>query len=105
LRALGLAGSERAPTLPDVPTLKEQGYDVALDGYFGMWFPAKTAPERVQRMHQAVVKALATPAMKKFFSDGGYAIVGSTPAEFAAFVVKDIAHQGAILRRIGITPK
>jgi tripartite-type tricarboxylate transporter receptor subunit TctC len=106
LRALGIAGHKRVPTLPDVPTLAEQGYpDVVNQGYFGVWFPAGTPAERVQFMYKAIKQALETPMMKKFIADAGYGVVGSTPAEFADFLVKDIAEQRAVLQRIGIKPK
>ncbi|MCC7347328.1 MAG: tripartite tricarboxylate transporter substrate binding protein [Variibacter sp.] len=106
LRALGIAGETRVPALPDIPTLIEQGFPgVVNQGYFGVWFPAGTPAERVQFMYRAIKQALQTPAMQKFIADAGYGVVGSTPAEFADFLVKDIAAQRAVLDRIGIRPK
>ena len=106
LRALGIAGPRRLPTLSEVPTIEEAGlagYNVTC--YHGMWFPAGTPAEIVRRLNAEVVKALAVPEMRKYFVDNGLRPLGSSPGEFAAFIKKDIALQATIAKKIGIQPQ
>jgi tripartite-type tricarboxylate transporter receptor subunit TctC len=106
LRALGLTGHQRAPNLPDVPTLQELGFkDMDLNGYYGWWFPAGTPQARVTFMQQQVKKALHTPDMEGILTKSGLRLVASTPAEFKAYLAKDLAFQASVIKRIGIQPK
>jgi len=106
VRALGIGGPRRAPQVPELPTFHESGltgYDVTC--YHGMWFPAGTPQDIVRRMHAEVVKALALPEIHKNYVDNGIVPVGNTPEEFRDFLVKDIARQAEIAKRIGISPQ
>lgn len=106
LRALGVAGQRRLPTLPDVPTFHEAGltgYDYTC--YHGMWFPAGVTAEIVRRLHGETVKALAAPSVRKYLAESDYFPVGSSPEEFSEFLRKDIARQASIASRIGLQPQ
>jgi tripartite-type tricarboxylate transporter receptor subunit TctC len=106
VRALGLGGPRRTPLLPDVPTFHEgglTGFNVTC--YHGIWFPAGTPAEIVRRVHAGVVKALAVPEVRKHYEDNAIIPVGSSPEEFAGFLVKDIAHQANIAKQIGLKPQ
>jgi tripartite-type tricarboxylate transporter receptor subunit TctC len=103
LRALGIAGPRRLPTLPDLPTFHEAGltsFDYTC--YHGMWFPASVPAEIVRRTHAEVVKALAVPEVRKYLAEADYFPVGSSPEEFAEFLRNDIARQASIAKKIGI---
>jgi tripartite-type tricarboxylate transporter receptor subunit TctC len=103
VRALGLSGTERSPVLPDVPTFQELGFrQLVMTGWYGLWFPARTPPARVNRIQSEIRKALATPEMKARLDDLGLVPVASTPAEFAKFLQDDIALQLGIVKRAGI---
>ena len=86
LRPLGVSTKERFPTLPQVPTLAEQGlkgYDTS--SWQGMSMPAGVPREIVGRISAELAKALRSEDMKaKILAMGGVA-VGSTPEEFSAF--------------------
>jgi tripartite-type tricarboxylate transporter receptor subunit TctC len=89
LKAIATTASKRIPTLPDVPTVRELGYaSMELEGWNGLFAPAKTPKEIIDRLHKEVVAAVRNPAVMKQFADLGAESVGSTPAE-----------QDAILRR------
>ncbi|MGZ8203996.1 MAG: Bug family tripartite tricarboxylate transporter substrate binding protein [Burkholderiales bacterium] len=106
LRGLGIAGPRRLPTMPDVPTFHEAGltgYDYTC--YHGMWFPAGVPGEIVRRMHGEILKALATPSVKKYIAEADYFPVGNSPEEFGAFLRSDIARQASIAKKIGIQPQ
>jgi len=106
LRALGIAGPRRLPTLPDLPTFHEAGltgYDYTC--YHGMWFAAGVPAEIVRRMHAEVVKALAVPAVRNYLAEADYFPVGSSPEEFSGFLRNDIPRQASIAKKIGIQPQ
>ena len=106
LRALATTGSERAPSLPDTPTFQELGFrEMDVTGYFGLWFPAGTPPERVRLIQREAAKALQSPALQKIIADSGLKAIGSTPEEFARFVARDFEWQKAIVKRIGLQPE
>ena len=106
LRALGISGSQRAPTLPDVPTFQELGFkEMDVTGYFGLLFPAATPRERVALIHREAVKALETPMLKRVLADSGVRAIGSTPQEFARFLEDDMRWQVDIIKRIGLQPQ
>jgi len=106
LRALGIAGPKRLPTLSDVPTVMEAG----LPGYnvicwHGMWFPAGVPSEIVRRMNAELLKALGAPEARKYLADSDYFATGNTPEEFAAFIKDDMVLQANIAKTVGIQPQ
>ena len=103
VRALAVTGNERAPLLPDVPTVVEAG----VPGYqnyvwFGLWAPKKTPPDVVQKLHQEIVKAVATPSVKaQIVRDAGVPM--ETPlAEIEPLVKADIAKWADVVKRAHI---
>jgi tripartite-type tricarboxylate transporter receptor subunit TctC len=99
VRPLALTGPERSPVLPDIPTFKELGLpDVIMTGIYGLWFPAKTPPARVNRMHAEVRKMIAAPDVKAKLDELGLVGVASSPAEFAKFIDEDIAFQTRVTK-------
>jgi tripartite-type tricarboxylate transporter receptor subunit TctC len=70
-----------------------------------MWFPAGVATEIVRRLHGELVKALATPSVRKYLAEADYFAVGSSPEAFAEFLRNDIARQEIIARQIGLQPQ
>ncbi len=106
VRALALTGGERSPVLPDVPTFKELGFtEFEWTGWYGLWFPAKTPRDRVNRIQSEVRKAVATPQMKSRLDEFGLVGVASSPAEFAKFLREDFELQTRIVKRAGIEPQ
>ena len=106
LRALGIAGPRRLPTLSEVPTIQEAGlagYNVTC--YHGMWFPAGVPAEIVRRMNAEIVKALATPEVRKYLAESDYFPTGTSPEEFAEFLREDIVRQAGIAKTVGIQPQ
>lgn len=68
LAALGCTGSARGPALPEVPTLTEQGYRFDVDGWYGIFAPAGTPREIVQRLNQELNRILASDDIVQKFA-------------------------------------
>jgi tripartite-type tricarboxylate transporter receptor subunit TctC len=100
LKALAATGPRRSPYLPDVSTLAEQGIDPQLQNWFGVFAPARTSA--VERLNAEFVKALRNPKFLEFLRAQAFDPVGSTPAEFAAFLRADRANAKAVVARTGI---
>jgi tripartite-type tricarboxylate transporter receptor subunit TctC len=89
LKAIATTASKRIPALPDVPTVRELGYPaLELEGWNGLFAPAKTPKDIIDRLHREVVAAVRHPDVAKRLVELGAEPVGSSPAE-----------QDAILRR------
>lgn len=103
VRALGVFGPQRTPSLPDVPTMVEAGFnDVSLESYYGLWAPAKTPSDRVERLQQLVASAIKTAEVRQFMESSDLIPVGSKPEEFASFLQRDVENVRAIFKRINI---
>jgi tripartite-type tricarboxylate transporter receptor subunit TctC len=103
---LGITGARRAPALPDVPTFVESGYPgVVFAGWHGLWMPAGTPRERVQRVQQEVARAVVTLDMKARLDELGLMPVTITPDEFASFIQRDIDLHARIAKAAHIEPQ
>ncbi len=92
LRALALTSAHRSPAIQDLPTLAESGLPgFAIVSWFGLFLPVDTAPAVVDRLHQEAAKALKTPEVAERFAKEGAQPVGSSPAEFTAYVQREYA--------------
>ena len=104
LRGLAVSRAQRNPALPDVPTVAEAG----VPGYEaiewnGVMVPAGTPAAVIRRIHQAIAKALAAPAMKDRIVQVGAEVVGSSPEEFAAFIKSEFSAWAKVVKEVGIT--
>ncbi|HEY2190098.1 MAG TPA: tripartite tricarboxylate transporter substrate binding protein [Caldimonas sp.] len=98
LRAIGVMGKTRVPSLPDVPTLTEQGFDVAVAGWFAVIGPPKLPAAEVKRLHDAVVAAFAEPDVRATMARQENIINPTTP-EAAAQILKSEQERYARLVR------
>ena len=104
LKPLAVTTSARSPLLPNVPTISEsgvKGYDAS--AWYGVFVPAKTAPDIVRQLNEGIIAALKTPEVLQRMETLGAESVGSTPEEFAAFVKSEIARWGPIVQASGVT--
>ena len=87
LRALAITSAERSPLAPDVPTLRELGYQQAeVEGWFALLAPAKTPTEIVRQLNDAVDAALQSPSVRERLASLGAVPVGGTPQAATDFV-------------------
>ncbi|MFY9512302.1 MAG: tripartite tricarboxylate transporter substrate-binding protein [Rubrivivax sp.] len=96
LHVVAVTSAKRLPNLPDVATAAETlpGFECA--SWYGLWAPAKTAPDIVAKLNAAVNKALAGEMRDKLLADG-LVPGGGSPADFAKFQADDIAASGKII--------
>ena len=98
LRILGTMGNKRSRFLPDVPTLVEAGYkDLVISETIGLFLPARTPQEQVQRM----VKALASREAAATLTAQGMEATPTSASDLAAQLKAELAQWGPIVKRIG----
>ncbi len=100
LRALALSAPERSKRLPEVPTVAE----AAIPGYEayewnGMFLPAGTPAPIATQLQQALAEVLKEDEVRQRLTDLGAQPIGSTPAEFAAFLKKEDAKWDEVVRK------
>jgi tripartite-type tricarboxylate transporter receptor subunit TctC len=106
MRALGTASGARAAVMPEVPTFAEQGIaGIEANQWHGVFVQSKVALPVVERLHKALVSALAQPDVRTRFAAESGEPVGSSPAEAAAFYREEIARWGELMQRAGIKPE
>lgn len=104
LRGIAVASPQRAKAAPDIPTLAESGLPgYAVPAWKGLMAPAKTPRAIIDKLHAAVVKALASPELQKRMAETGAEPVGSTPEEFATFIHGESKKWGDLVRSTGTT--
>lgn len=102
LRALGVSGTARSATLPEVPTLTEAGIPFEFTGWLGVFAPAGSPRDIVLQIQRDIARAIAAQDMRERWSAWGYEPVGSTPEQFAAKFSADLAMYTKVIREAHI---
>ena len=105
VRGLAVSSLKRSVALPDIPTTLEAGYPES-DYVFwiGLFAPATTPREVVQRMHDETAKALREPAIRDAYKALAAEPMEMTPGEFDTFVKNEIGVVAGIVKAAGIQP-
>jgi putative tricarboxylic transport membrane protein len=101
LRALAVSSDERLPGI-DVPTLKEQGLDVSLVNWRGVFAPPQIRDRDMKALAQAMEKMVQSPAWKDTLQKRGWLDLYQPAQEFAAFLKEDQAKVETTLKDIGL---
>lgn len=102
LRALGVTSSKRAPGLPDIPTIAEQGLpDFEVVGWYGVISSPKLPKPLLTRLHTEIVKILNEPEMQKIIYNQGAVGVGNSPEEFRKFLYADMEKWKKVVKASG----
>lgn len=102
LRALAVYAPERVDDLPDVPTMKEQGYDLQYSIWGGLFGPAGLAPEIVERLSGACETALQDPQAIEAMEKQRAPVAYQNADDFAAFVREQYERNGELLEAAGL---
>ncbi len=86
LKMLAVMSEERVAGFPDVPTLKEEGIDVAIGTWRGLQVPAETPDEVVETLHDIFYQAFESEGFKTKMNDLGLGIIYRGPEEYAEFI-------------------
>jgi tripartite-type tricarboxylate transporter receptor subunit TctC len=104
LKALAVTAPTRNPRLPEVPTLAEAGIpNVTLVSYGGLSLPAGTPAPIVQRVSDALQKALVDPQVRAKLEANGAAVVASKSAEYAQSLESEIALTEKMMKATNVT--
>lgn len=102
LRALAVTSAKRSSSLPDVPTVAESGYaGMDVSTWYGIFMPAGSPKEAVDKVHAAVNKLLASPEMVKAIHDQGAEPQALNPQQFSELVRTDYVKWEKIVKASG----
>jgi tripartite-type tricarboxylate transporter receptor subunit TctC len=105
LLALAVGSPKRASALPDVPTTLESGLPGSeFNFWIGMMAPAKTPRDIVNRLHDEVIKALASPEVKERFIRLGADAWTMKPEQFDAYIKDEVVSNAALVKAAGLLP-
>ena len=104
LRPIGVMGKERVHSLPDVPTIAEQGFpNVDIAGWFAAVAPKGLPAAQVKRLHDAFVAAFNDPEVKAGFAKRDDFTILGTPEEAARFLKSEQERYAALVKKANVT--
>ena len=104
MKVLGITGSRRVSTMPNVPTFAEQGFaGFDLDSWIGVYAPAKTPQPVIDQWTQALREITRMPDVRDKLSAYGFEPLGNTPAEFKASYQADYPRVAELIKAAGVT--
>ena len=106
MRVLATTGDARSVTLPNVPTLIEEGYkDVTAYAGWGIFAPARTPPAIINKLHSEMVKVLNLPDVRRHLGEQlGMELMVSTPAELQKWTAAELTRWSKVIRDNNIKP-
>lgn len=105
VRILAVTGSHRSKSLPDVPTLKEQGIDMDAEAFFGLYGPAGMQPDVVARIGRAVAEALKDPGIQEKIYGYGLVPAYAPGSELAVTQAAHLKRWEAPIKASGFKPE
>ena len=103
VRILGIAMPERLRSLPEIPTVAEQGLPgYEMSTWYGVFVPAGTPPEVTERIGTELRRGTADPKVRDLILAQGIEPLSDTPAEFRAFVNAELAKWAKVVKAAGI---
>jgi tripartite-type tricarboxylate transporter receptor subunit TctC len=103
VRALATANPQRTQHFPEIPAAKEAGFPtVDMTNYYALLAPAKTPRDIVAKLHDAIVKAVTTPAVREKLLGVGADPLTMTPDEFGGFLRADIEKWDRVVKASGV---
>lgn len=100
--AIAIASPERNPELPDVPTFREQGYDIVIENWVGLSAPAGMDQEMVKTIHDTVLAVFSNPEVKKRLTELGITHTAMSSEGYTSFVSKSIDVWAPLIEAAGV---
>jgi tripartite-type tricarboxylate transporter receptor subunit TctC len=101
VRAIAMSSAARHPGFPEVPTFREQGFELESTSWFALSGPAGMAPAIVERLHRETMAVVSTPVAAARFADLGGTPGAMSPTAFAEFVAQEVAAWAPVVRASG----
>ena len=106
VKLLAYTGEKRNVALPDVPLMKEAGVNYTYDGgWFGLFAPARTPPEILEKIAAEVRTAMHKPAVLERLTKLGVEPAAGTPEQFRAFFLAELKAYGEMAKVAGVKPE
>jgi tripartite-type tricarboxylate transporter receptor subunit TctC len=103
VRMLGVISPERNPAYPEIPTMREQGFNMVVGSWQGLFVPKGTPQPAVNKLYKVGVQMMKDPQVVKRLGDSGITIVSSkSPADFVAFVKSETERFGSVIKTANI---
>ena len=103
VKLIAWAAETRNSALPDLPTLREAGYEVGIWGYLWFWGPGSMPPATVDAVYRHLARAINHPEVRSLMEKGGAEVSALPPAETAR-AARDLHERwGAVIRTLGVT--
>jgi tripartite-type tricarboxylate transporter receptor subunit TctC len=102
VRAIAATTMQRIPSLPDLPTVAESGYaEYEITSWQGVWAPAGVPQDILAKLNREMVRIVRLPDVQERITSEGAVPVGNSPAEFGAFVRREIAKWAKVVKDSG----
>lgn len=105
LRVIATSGAQRARVMPEVPTFREQGFNIEGGGWYAAYAPAKTPKEAIDRLAAAIIEGIKAPDVREKLEALGMDPTGLGPAELARIHKADYEKWGPVIRASGFKPE
>lgn len=103
LRALAVTSKERVAELPDVPSLRELGFeDFQVTAWFGLMAPGGTPQPIIDQLYKTISSILSEPDIRKRLTELGGTPGGQTPAQFTAFIAEERVRWMQLIKATGL---
>ena len=103
LRAIAVTSAERSPAFPQLPTVSEAGVPgYAAEAWYGLYAPAKTSPEIIDRLNKSAAKAVQSEAFKKLGVNEGLVLVAQPPQALDRYFETEEARWRQVIQDAGI---
>lgn len=104
MKVIGISGTRRVATMPNVPTFAEQGFaGFDIDSWIGVYAPAKTPQQAVETWTTALREITKMPDVSAKLSGYGFEPLGNTPAQFMEVYRADFPRMAELIKAAGVT--
>ena len=103
IKIIGQSSGRRAPTLQDIPTLKESGHDVVLEAWYAAFAPQGTPPDLVAQINAAFQKSLGDAKLRANFDSGSLEAIGGAPEKLGELARADSDKDKRLVAELNIS--
>jgi tripartite-type tricarboxylate transporter receptor subunit TctC len=100
IKAIGISSATRYPSVPEIPTFKEQGFDVVASEWYGLLAPAGTPKPIIDKLNAEMKRIMAMPGMGDRLA--AIELMATSPQELAAYMKNETERWGALIKQLGL---